>query len=214
MSEVNGFGVLEIAADPLWEPMQIADVLEQDGVYSGIIVGEKATAADANKPGVWLTIELQDTDVAGKRLQKLLIDPRHNDKVMFLWRGLLMSIGGKDAARGAFSYTLGRFTGATCYFKVGAYMTGKGDVASGVNEWITKSDYEQAVNKKAHRWPRAVSAKSGDASAFGLPSGVPAGFGTPPKSESIAATTPVQSVAAPFVPAPNKNGFPAFPGLK
>lgn len=216
---------MELPADPTWEPMSFADVLEQDGCYSGTVVGEK-TVVDGDKPGVWLTIELADADVRGRRLQKFLPDLQHAPKQAFNWRGIIMSMHGKEAARSAFRYQKGVFTGGTVFFKTGAYTNNKtGDVATGIDEWLLKADYEQAVAKNAHRWPRKVEGKSGAPGAFGLPTaptGLPTGFGAPVPQPAPAAAPPIsgaaaataQPAAAPAVPQPPKaNGFPSFPGL-
>lgn len=214
--------VLELPADPAWEPMDIADVLEQDGYYSGRIVREKAKT-DGDRPGVWLTIELLDTDCAGKKVQKFLGDPRVNPKLMFLWRGILRSISGStDAAKGAFAYSVGRFTGATVYFKTEAYPDREtGDHRTGVQDWLTQAEYDQAVQKGQHRWPAKIRASSGS-----TPTGLPAGFGVAFPPAPPAAAPMGQQVGT--VPAPaNSNGaLPAppappaaapafaFPGLK
>lgn len=214
-SAAPGPFVLELPSDPSWEPMDIADVLEQDGFYSGVIVGEKAKT-DGEKPGVWLTIALSDADVAGKKVQKFLGDPRVNPKLMFLWRGILRSISGStDAAKGAFSYAVGRFTGATVYFKTEAYADKEGNHRTGVQDWLTKGEFDQAVAKNQHRWPAKIRS-----TATSTPTGLPAGFGIafPPAPPAPPAAAPMGQPAnsngvAPPAPPAAAPAF-AFPGLK
>lgn len=206
---------IELAADPTWEPMSFADVLDQDGCYHGIIVAEKPTSQEANKPGIWITIELQDADVRGKRLQKMLPDVSASPKSAFIWRGLIMSAMGKEAARQSFRYQEGVFQGWNVYVKTGAYES-KDRIATGIDEWLVKADYDQAVAKNAHRWPRKVEAKASSAGVFGLPTGLPTGFGspvTPPGGVQVPGAAVATAQPSPVPQPPKAGAFPSFPGL-
>src|SRR5687768_1118170 len=102
--EESSFSGLEIPADPTWEPMEFDDTLDHDGAYCGVILSDKA-ARIGSKDGIRVTIQLADPDVAGRKLSKFMQDPRQNEKVWFLWRGLMRSImGSTEQARGAVAY--------------------------------------------------------------------------------------------------------------
>lgn len=208
-----------IPADPTWEPMEFDDTLAQDGAYAARVTSDKS-AAIGTKGGIRVTLELQDADVAGKRLSKFLQDPRENDKVWFLWRGIMRSItGSTDGARAGFTYQPGTFTGQLVYFKVESYTDNNGERRSGVGQWLTKGEYEEIVAKGKHRWaPAAVSAGGRAAPASGTPAGSP--FGAFP---GLPATVPQPATTAPVQTAPPTNGTvipPApstgfqFPGIK
>jgi len=206
-----------IPADPTWEPLDIPDVLEMDGAYRGRVVAEKP--AKDNK-GVWFTIELDDDDVKGKRIQKMMPNPAQNEKTLFLWRGLARSIRGDlSVARSGFAYNLGMFVGQAVYFKVESYLDNDGERRSGLGNWLTKSEYEQIVATGKQRWaPQVRASRSSGSGAAGFPGATPAGTGgfpgmpgaTPPQP---AATPPVATTpaAAPSFPPPAAPaGAPTF----
>lgn len=207
--------VIEIPADATWEPMEMSDVLEKDGVYCGVITGEKVHEKDG-KSSLILTITLSDDDVKGRKVTKFMPDPRANPKVMFLWRGLARSIAGIETARQGFSYRPGAFTNQTCYFKVESFQNDSGERSSGVADWKTKDEYDAAVKAGAHRW----AAKAPASRPSGAPTGLPAAFPgmpgapalstppAPPAMQPMAAPAPV-AAAALAPPAPTTVAPPA-----
>jgi hypothetical protein len=203
---------MAVPADPSWEPLQFADVLDMDGIYFGKVVGEKPT-----ENGVWLTIECQDEDVAGRRLQKLLPDITQKPKATFLWRGLILSATSatqpldvaKQAARAAFNWQPGQFLNAPCYFKVESYYDDKGDRRSGVQDWLPKQDHDAAKAAGKMRWSPKADAPA-RTTGFGAPAGLPQGFPVPGAVPMPPAAAPIQTappVAVP--PSAPPAGFPA-----
>lgn len=169
----GGF-VLNIPADPNWEPFDTLDVLEMDGYYCARITKEGARTDQSKSRGVFLTLVLEDPDVRGKTLSKFLPDPTAQQKdVWFLWRGLFRAITGDlNAARSAFQYTPGMLTGQLVYFKTKAYVD-DGAVRTGVDAWCTKAEWDGATAQKLHRWPVKVSPTSPGGA---LPTGLPGAF--------------------------------------
>ena len=163
----------EIPADPTWEPLEFADVLDHDGYFCAKIIAEKQI-----REKFVVSFELQDEDVRGKRLDKWFSDPRIDDKAIDQWRALLLAISGsKDAARGRFSYVPGRVTGATVYLKSGAFIGNKGEQRTGIDKFITKEEHAAAVAQGKHRWPAVARDSAPKSSGFGaLPAGLPVAF--------------------------------------
>lgn len=230
--------LFQLGENASWEPMDFADVLDQDGVYCGRITKEVVKTED-DKPGVWLTFTLEDSDVAGKNLQKKL---GFDAKQEFLWRGLIRSVtGDMRQAKGAFSYVPGQLTNLVTYFKVESYENAKdGERRSGLGSFLTKAEYDEAVAKGRHRWPAEVKGRGG--SKGGTPAGLPSAFpGFPGAAASVpqpAAAQPLNPAPVPQTmapantptptppqpngfaapaagfPAPAPGGFPGFPGVK
>jgi hypothetical protein len=208
---------LQIPADPTWEPMEFDDTLEMDGVYSGKILAEKVQEMNG-KTGVRFTLEIADADNAGRKLSKFLQDPRQNDKVMFLWRGLMRSVAGStDQARQAFTYTPGAFVGHTVFFKVESYIDSKDERRSGIGAWMTASEYQEVIAKGKHRWTPTAGAGQTNRPTGGTPGGSP--FGTFP---GLPTSVPQPAGTAPVTTAPATNGTSptppptsgfSFPGL-
>jgi hypothetical protein len=210
--------VLDIPADPNWQPMDIPDVLDMDGYYAARIRSEKFV----EQKGVWIAVELLDQDVAGKSVSKLLPDPRGTKKdTWFTWRTLMRSIGGMQAAQGAMRYTPGMFAQQLCWLRTAAYSDDSGGMRTGVDAWVSKEEYEQAVASKRHRWtpkPRGNNAGA-PGSAGALPGGLPPAFpgmagglpGAPaaptgfPQTQAFA---PAPQAAAPMQP---QQGFASPP---
>lgn len=197
--------VLDIPADPTWEPFDTTDVLETDGYYAVRITREGARTDSQKKAGVFLTLEIQDEDARGKVLSKFMQDPRATQKdSWFVWRNLIRSVsGGLDQARAGLRYTTGMLAGQLAYVKTGAYTDGDGQQRTGVDNWCTKDEYEKAVASKTHRWP--AKARGGNAALpGGLPSGFPGtgfpGLGGAPGAPGAPGTAPM--VQAPMAPQP------------
>jgi hypothetical protein len=191
----QGF-VLNIPADPTWEPMRMSDTLEKDGYYSGRIIDEKVRSDDG-KNQVIMTLEILDADAAGKILSKFMPDAASTQKnTWFLWRGLMRSIGGGKSGQAQFQYTLGAFKNYTAYFKTEPYAGKDGSVNTSVADWVTKDEYEEAVRSNRHRWASKMPVQMGGAGA--LPGGVPGFGGGMPGLPGAAGGMP---------------GQPAFPGL-
>lgn len=169
----QGF-VLNIPLDPTWEPMTSSDVLEKDGYYSAAITGEKPRDNDG-KPQLVLTMTIIDQDAAGKVLAKFMPHAETTQKnTWFLWRGLARSIFGGTAGKSAWQYTPGCLMGKTVFFKTEPYAGKDGTVSTGVGDWVTKEEYEEAVRTNRHRWVSKPPQAMGGAGA--LPGGLP-GFG-------------------------------------
>lgn len=208
---------LAIPEDPTWEPMEFSDVLEQDGAYCAVISGEKVTTIN-DKTGIMFTFKLQDPDVAGRTLSKFLQDPRQNEKVMFLWRGMMRSLAGStEGARGGVQYVPGAWTGGVVYFKVESYINDKdGERKSGIGQLLTKSEYDTIVATGKQRWAPQVRGGSRGAAA-GTPNGLPTGFPgmpgvvpPPPATQPVVTGGPLGGFTppvAPAVPAPAGFGF-------
>lgn len=205
--------VLEIPADPTWEPIEFSDVLEQDGVFAAVITAERVGEVNS-KPGVWFDFKLQDADVAGKKLSKFMIDPRVNEKVLTFWRKLLMSIGGsKEAGKGGLQYTPGRLTGQIVYFKTEGYVGSKGDVQTGVQDFMTKTEYDAHVAQGRSRWP--VAATLNKPSGFGgSPTGLPTGIPQPTAVGQAGPTSVQANPSVPFQPIPQTQAAaPSLPAV-
>lgn len=219
--------VLDIPADPTWEPIEQTDLLEKDGYYCAQIKGEKYKADD--KPGVWFSFLLLEQDVHGKVLQKFLPDPnRHQKDMWFLWRGLMRSITGlTQGGQQAMRYAPGAWIGHQVYFRVTRYLDNQGNDRSGVDGFVTKSEWEDAVKANRHRIepkPRpagggaaTVGALPGGSAFPGLGTGLPgspalpassAGAGFPPVG--AATSTPQPTGAPPMQGMPTQVQNPAF----
>jgi hypothetical protein len=162
--------VLDIPSDPSWEPFETTDTLEMDGFYSGRITREAPRTDGTKSAGVFLTIEINDEDARGKHLSKFMPDPRASrNNTWFLWRNLIMSItGSKDTARSGFRYQPGALSAQTVYFKTEPYMN-DGDVQTSIAQFVTKQEYDDAVNNKRHRWASKPKTSA-------VPAGLPGGF--------------------------------------
>lgn len=215
---VAGF-VLNVPADPNWEPFQSTDVLEKDGYYCGRIVSEKARNDQNKAAGVFFEFQLVDPDVVGKRLMKFLPDPNTSKgNTWWLWRGLLRSItGSTDHGKGAFQYALGNYANQLVYFKTEAYLD-DGAMRTGVGDWLTKTEYDAAVAANRHRWP--AKAPQPNAGAGALPGGLPGSFpggGLPmggpgaPSPMGAAPTFPPQQPMTPQPGAAPMQAAPSFP---
>jgi len=166
-----------IPPDATWEPFDTTDTLEMDGYYCCQITKESARTGD--KPGVWFTLLIQDTDAKGKVLNRFLNDARVTQKdTWFQWRGLLRSIyGNLDAARAGLNYVPGMFKGAFVYVKTGAYMDkDSGALRTGIDGWSTKEEWEAAYKANTHRWKPNVKQQGAGAGVGMLPGGLPGGF--------------------------------------
>lgn len=211
----GGF-VLDIPADPNWEPFETTDVLEKDGYYACKITREAARSDSAKSSGVFLTLEIVDEDARGKRLSKFMMDPRTaKSNVWFVWRNLFMSItGNKAQAQAAIRYTPGMLTGQYVFVKTEPYQDGE-TLRTSVQTFVTKDEWENATKENRHRWvtkPKAASALPG-----GLPGGFPGGgsgfpglpgapaAGTAPQASMPAPqpmAAPAPAVTAPMAPPP------------
>jgi hypothetical protein len=187
--------VIDIEPDPTWEPFDIPDVLEQDGYYCCRIVREGARSDSSKSPGIFLTLEIQDADAQGKRISKFLSDPRTTKSdTKFVWRNIIRSITGTlDAARAGFRYVPGAFANQIIYVRTGAYAEGD-SMRTGVETFVTKDEYDQAVAGKKHRW---TPKPKGDRTA--LPTGLPGAF---PAASGFPGMPGAPSGATPSVPAP------------
>jgi hypothetical protein len=214
--------VLDIPADPTWEPFEQTDTLDQDGYYAVRITKEAPRSDTSKKAGVFLTLQILDQDAAGRILSKFLGDPRtEKNDIWHQWRGVLRSIsGGLDFARQALRYTPGMFANQTAYVKTGAYTSDNGTMRTGVDNWVTKPEYDAAVAASKHRW--AAKPKHGTAGGAGavgaLPTGLPGSFpgmggGPLPGNPMLpmGGSAPMPVAAAPMQQAPQ--GFPAPQGF-
>ncbi len=168
-----------IPPDANWEPFESTDVLEMDGFYCCQITKESARLDD--KPGVWFTLVVQDTDAKGKVLNRFLNDARVTQKdTWHQWRGLLMSIyGDLTAGKQGMSYQVGQFIGAFVYVKTGAFVDKQsGAMRTGVDSWAKKSEWEAAYKANTHRWkPHPKGGAGAPGAGVGmLPGGMPSGF--------------------------------------
>lgn len=204
-------GAFQLPADPSWEPIESTDFLELNGYYCARITAEKPV-----EKGVWLTLEIQDPDAAGKKIQTMLDDVSVDPKGTWKWRGLILSItGNKAAAQQPIAYNPGAnlMVGQLVYLKTQSFET-KGNLRTGMETWITKTDWEAAAKGGKHRWKAEV--KNAPTGGFGTPGGLPGGFPVPmpPAANPIsmgagAAAVQVASgraieavgTAAPFTPA-------------
>lgn len=171
-----------IPPDANWEPFESTDVLEMDGFYCCQITKESARTS-GDKPGVWFTLVVQDTDAKGKVLNRFLNDSRTTQKdTWHQWRGLLMSITGDlNAGKQGLAYQAGMFIGQYVYVKTGAYNDREsGAMRTGIDSWAKKSEWEAAYKANSHRWkPHPKGQASPGAGVGMLPGGAPAGFPQP-----------------------------------
>jgi len=191
-------GAFVIPADPTWEPMEFGDYLPKEGYFCFKIVGEKP-----HEKGVFLTLEVQDPDCAGKRVQTLLDNLEKDQKKIWKWRGLIMSItGNKDAGKAQFQYNPGVFTGQLCYAKTSSYAAQNGDNRTGTDNWVTRPEWEAQVAGGKHRWDAEVKASNRPAGY--APAGLPGGFPVPgaPVGVPMPNGMPMQQAPAPVVPQP------------
>ena len=156
--------VLNMPADPNWQPIEGGDTLEKDGFYCGKIISEKVRNNDG-KLTVIMTVELQDADAVGKKLSKFMPNPAQSSKdTWWLWRSLVRSIYGTvEAAQSALQYTPGKFTGAYVYFKTEAYADDRGTMRTGIGVWTTRAEWEEAQQPgpggvPRNRWPAKINA--------------------------------------------------------
>lgn len=167
-----------IPPDANWEPFDSTDVLDMDGFYCCQITKESFRSGD--KPGVWFTLVIQDTDAKGKVLNRFLNDSRTTQKdTWHQWRGLLMSITGDlNAGKNGLAYNVGMFIGQYVYVKTGAYNDREsGAMRTGIDAWAKKSEWEAAYKANSHRWkPHPKGAGSPGAGVGMLPGGLPGGF--------------------------------------
>ncbi len=233
--QVSGF-VLIIPPDPDWQPIDQNDTLEKDGYYAARIKGEKPRGGDGQTAGVWLTLELGDPDVVGKTLSKFMTDPRVTKKdTWWAWRSLLRSVtGNTQGGQAGMTYQAGALAGQICYIRTGAYIDDGGTLRTGVDAFITKPEWEDAVRSNKHRWeakPKASSAGAGPTGVLpggsggvfpglgsgGLP-GLPASLSNPmthpsapqPSAAAPLSAPPAAPPAAAAAPAP-AFGFPPAP---
>lgn len=217
--------VLIIPPDPDWQPIESSDTLEKDGYYVVRIKGEKPRTGDAKTPGVWFTLELGDPDVVGKQLSKFMVDPRSTKgDSWWTWRSLLRSVtGNTQGGQAGMSYTPGTLTGRFCWIRTGAYLDDAGTLRTGVDAFITQTEWEEAVRGNKHRWEAKPKAHSGGAAgagalpgagggAFpGLGSGGLPGLPANPMNPMTAPSAPQPAAAAPMAAAPPVAAPPAAP---
>ncbi len=223
--------VIDIPADPTWEPFDVTDQLEMDGYYACRIKKEAGRSDPGKSPGVFLTLELQDPDAVGKMLSKFMPDPNSTKgNTFFLWRGIARSImGDLNLARTGFRYTPGTFANQPCYVRTGAYLDDGGSMRTGVDAFVTQVEYAEAVKANKHRWPARVKSGGGAAPSGGpigaLPGGLPGGFpgsggpglpgapsgGGPFSATAQAPTTPQPGLAPTAPPAQAAPAAPANP---
>jgi hypothetical protein len=167
--------VLDIPADPSWEPFDTTDVLDQDGYYQAKITKESGRNDPGKSQGIFLTMEIQDADARGKILSRFLPDPRTaKGNVWFVWRGLLRSITGTlDGARQGLRYQPGMFTGQLVYIKTERSMRDD-RMSTDIDAWVTGPEWQSAVQTNRHRWAPKPTQAGGNVGA--LPGGVPGGF--------------------------------------
>ena len=219
--------VINIPADPNWEPFDTTDTLEMDGYYCARIKQEKARTGDGSqKAGVFLTLELGDPDALGKILSKFMLDPTTTAKdTWWTWRSLMRSIiGNTDGGKAAFQYTPGAFAGKICYLRTGAYTDNDGTTRTGVDAFVTQSEWQEAVTQKKHRWPARAKSGGGPAGSVGaLPTGggglsaafpgagsggLPGAPAAPMGFPASAGSAPAPTAAAPMQAPPAPTGFP------
>ena len=174
MQPQTGF-VLDIPPDPSWEPFDTTDVLDQDGYYQAKITKESGRNDPGKSQGIFLTMEIQDSDARGKILSRFLPDPRTaKGNVWFVWRGLLRSITGTlDGARQGLRYQPGMFTGQLVYIKTERSQRDN-RVSTDIDSWVTGPEWQSAVQSNRHRWAPKPMQAGGNVGA--LPGGVPGGF--------------------------------------
>jgi hypothetical protein len=210
----TGF-VLDIPPDASWEPFDTTDTLDTDGYYAMRITKESSRHDSGKAAGVFLNLEIVDEDARGKMLSKFLSDPRTTTKdIWFTWRGLIRSItGGLDVARAGLRYTTGMFTNQICYGRTGAYLDSSGAQRTGVDAFVTKTEYDQAVVAKKHRWPAKVKGGAGAGAVGALPAGLPSSFpGMSGMGLPGAPASPFAgAVPAPASAAPMQQAAPSVP---
>lgn len=210
----GGF-VLNIPADPTWEPIETTDTLEMDGYYQFRISREKARLE--GKTGVFITFEIMDEDNRGKTVSKFMPNSAATTKdTWFVWRGLFRSITGTlDSARAAFQYIPGMLVNQIAYGRTGQYADDTGAARTGVDAFVTKQEYDDAVAAKRHRWPAKAKNTMGAAGGIGqLPGGLPASFpgmGGMGLPGAPVLPTGMQAAPAPVAAAPMQQGFAAPP---
>lgn len=217
--------VLNMPADPNWQPIEGGDTLEKDGFYAGKIISEKVRNSDG-KLMVIMTVELADADAVGKKLSKFMPNPAQTSKdTWWLWRSLVRSIYGTvERAQQALQYTPGVFTGAYVYFKTEAYADDRGTLRTGIGAWTTRDEWEEAAKTGRNRWPAKVNAAQnpgvgalpgGTGGLPGMPGGglpgAPSGGGLPgmpsvptavPSGLPMPGAAPMQAAAPAFVAPP------------
>lgn len=207
-----GSFVLNIPADPTWEPFETTDTLDHDGYYCARIKQEKERTDQNKKPGVFFTLELLDQDAAGKTLSKFMVDPNSTQgNTWWTWRSLIRSIAGMDYARAQMQYQPGMFTGKIVYMRTQAYLDDQ-TTRTGVDAFVSEQEYKEAVGGNRHRWPAKMKTGGGGGSGVGaLPGGLPGGFsgGGLPGTPSMPGGSPFPSTVG-AVGAP-PTGAAAFP---
>jgi hypothetical protein len=214
--QVAGF-VLVIPPDPNWQPIDNTDVLEKDGYYVARIKTEKPVAGGDDKPGVWLTLELGDPDVIGKQLSKKMVDPHStkNDS-WWTWRTLMRSVTGTvEGGQAGMTYSPGVLQGKIVYIRTGLYIDNNGTSRTGVDAFITRPEWEEAVKSSKHRWDAKPKVQSGGGAgpagalpgsgggAFpGLGTGGLPGLPASPANPMAQASAPQPAAAAPMAQAP------------
>jgi hypothetical protein len=221
----EGEFTFELPPDPSWQPFEKPDVLPMDGFYYGQITNESPRKGE--KPGVFLTITLEDEDVKGLKISTFLSDPTAKN-TGWLWRNILRSIHGSvEAGQQGISYKKGYFTGHYVFFKTESRLDNQGERATQIKDWITQEEMSSAVAAGNTRWPASISERAQGAPGFGAtPTQAPAGFGVAnnaqvaaPAQEAAPAAGPPQAqqrTAPPSAgpPQPQKAFTkPSFPGL-
>jgi len=207
----SGF-VVDIDADPTWEPIEQTDFLEMDGFYCAKIIKESPRQDGSKTPGVFLTLQIQDEDTKGKVISKFMTDPKasRND-TRFVWRLLWLSMtGNKDQARSAFRYQPGMITGQTVFVKTVADVDKNNRrQITNVDTFVTQAEYEQALKESRHRWkaqPKAAT-PAGPPPGFGGTGGLPPLPGGP-SSPTPQARPPMQGGGFPQQGAPMQQPVP------
>jgi hypothetical protein len=194
--------VLDIPPDPNWQPIEMSDVLDNDGFYQVLITNEKADTDDAGKFRVIMTLEIQDPDAKGKKIARFMQDPRQTKgDTWWQWRMLMRAIWGSiPGGQQGIQYRPGIFKGKIAYVKTQAYIGDRGDQRTGVGSWSTADEWTEAYSRGAHRWPAKV--RTAQAPGVGV---LPGGSGGLPGAPS----TGLPGVAAmPALP-----GAPLAPGV-
>ncbi len=168
--------VLMIPADPIWEPFEMTDSLDNDGYYLARIKGEKPRTDADKSAGLFLTLEILDEDAKGRTVSKFLPDPnRTKGNTWWIWRSLIRSITGSlEVAKQGLNYTPGMFTNQVVAIRTAAYADDNA-TRTGVEAFVLKSEHEEAVAANRHRWPAKVK-PAGAGPVGALPGGLPAAF--------------------------------------